>query len=96
MKNLLGFLGQILLPNITATAPAAQLRQAKKKAPAECIAPGWRGSFSGGWAGGIGYSFNEKVSAVAGYRALGVDYSNDGFVLDIVEQGPIFGVVMRF
>jgi hypothetical protein len=47
-------------------------------------------------AGGIGYSFNEKVSAVAGYRALGVDYSNDGFVLDIVEQGPIFGVVMHF
>ena len=47
-------------------------------------------------AGGIGYSFNEKVSAVAGYRALGVDYSNDGFVMDIVEQGPIFGVVMHF
>jgi hypothetical protein len=47
-------------------------------------------------AGGIGYQFNEKVSAVAGYRALGVDYSNDGFVMDIVEQGPIFGVVMHF
>jgi hypothetical protein len=47
-------------------------------------------------AGGIGYSFNEKVSAVAGYRALGVDYSNDGFVMNVVEQGPIFGVVMHF
>ncbi len=47
-------------------------------------------------AGGIGYSFNDKVSAVVGYRALGVDYSSDGFVMDIVEQGPIFGVVMHF
>ncbi|MBZ9654568.1 DUF481 domain-containing protein [Phyllobacterium lublinensis] len=47
-------------------------------------------------AGGIGYNFNDKISAVAGYRALGVDYSNDGFVLDIVQQGPIFGVVMHF
>lgn len=40
--------------------------------------------------------FNDKFSAVAGYRALGVDYSDDGFVLDIVQQGPIFGVVLRF
>ncbi|MBB3238417.1 DUF481 domain-containing protein [Phyllobacterium endophyticum] len=47
-------------------------------------------------AAGIGYSFNEKLSAVAGYRALGVDYSSDGFVMDVVQQGPIFGVVMRF
>jgi hypothetical protein len=47
-------------------------------------------------AGAIGYKFNEKVSAVAGYRALGVDYSDDGFVMDIVQQGPIFGVVMHF
>lgn len=45
---------------------------------------------------GIGYSFNDKISAVAGYRALGVDYSDDGFVLDIVQQGPICGVVMHF
>jgi hypothetical protein len=37
-------------------------------------------------AGGIGYSFNAKVSAVAGYRALGVDYSNDGFVFDVVQR----------
>lgn len=47
-------------------------------------------------AGGIGYSFNEKVSAVAGYRALGVDYSDDGFVFDVVQQGPILGVVLHF
>jgi hypothetical protein len=48
-------------------------------------------------AGGIGYRFNNSISAVAGYRALGVDYSNDdGFVFDVVQHGPILGVVVRF
>ena len=46
--------------------------------------------------GGIGYKFNDTVSAVAGYRALGVDYSDDGFIFDVVQQGPILGVVMHF
>ena len=44
----------------------------------------------------VGYRFNDRISAVAGYRALGVDYSNDGFVFDVVQQGPILGMVMRF
>ncbi|MCC2609366.1 hypothetical protein ABK249_11375 [Neorhizobium sp. Rsf11] len=47
-------------------------------------------------AAGIGYQFNDRISAVAGYRALGVDYSNDGFVFDVVQQGPILGLVVRF
>jgi len=47
-------------------------------------------------AAGIGYEFNDRISAVAGYRALGVDYSNDGFVFDVVQQGPILGLVVRF
>ncbi len=47
-------------------------------------------------AGGLGYQFNDTWSAVAGYRALGVDYSNDGFVFDVVQQGPILGVVAKF
>ncbi|NGN44974.1 hypothetical protein G6N74_28360 [Mesorhizobium sp. CGMCC 1.15528] len=48
-------------------------------------------------AGAVGYRFNDKISAVAGYRALGVDYSNDdGFVFDVVQQGPILGMVVRF
>jgi hypothetical protein len=47
-------------------------------------------------AGGLGYQFNDKWSGVAGYRALGVDYSSDGFVFDVVEQGPIMGLVYRF
>ncbi|MDW9419008.1 hypothetical protein GOC40_24745 [Sinorhizobium meliloti] len=34
---------------------------------------------------GIGYDFNDRVSAIAGYRALGVDYSDDGFLFDTVQ-----------
>jgi hypothetical protein len=47
-------------------------------------------------AAGLGYRFNDRFSAVAGYRALGVNYNNDGFVFDVVQQGPILGLVMRF
>ncbi|MBX5220637.1 hypothetical protein HJC04_10010 [Rhizobium sp. NLR8a] len=47
-------------------------------------------------AAAIGYRFGETVSAVVGYRALGVDFSNDGFVFDVVQQGPILGLVMHF
>jgi hypothetical protein len=46
--------------------------------------------------GGIGYEFGDTFSLVAGYRAVSVDYENDGFVYDIVQQGPIFGAVFRF
>lgn len=47
-------------------------------------------------AGTFGYQFRENLSAVAGYRALGVDYSHDGFVYDVVQKGPILGLVMHF
>jgi hypothetical protein len=46
--------------------------------------------------GGIGYQFSDTFSVVAGYRAVSVDYENDGFVYDVVQQGPIFGAVFRF
>ncbi|NEJ17159.1 hypothetical protein GR211_29935 [Rhizobium leguminosarum] len=46
--------------------------------------------------GGAGYQFTDSISAVAGYRAAGVDYENDGFVYDVVQQGPILGVTFRF
>jgi hypothetical protein len=46
--------------------------------------------------GAIGYQFKQNFSAVTGYRALGVDYSHDGFVYDVVQQGPIMGVVYQF
>lgn len=44
----------------------------------------------------VGYRFNDTVSAVVGYRALGVDYGKDGFVFDVVQQGPITGLTIRF
>ncbi|PDT04244.1 hypothetical protein CO666_10185 [Rhizobium chutanense] len=47
-------------------------------------------------AAAIGYRFTDSVSAVAGYRALGVDYSKDGFVFDVVQQGPVLGLEVRF
>lgn len=48
-------------------------------------------------AAALGYRFNDRFSMVAGYRALGVDYSNDdGFLFDVVQQGPILGLVVHF
>lgn len=47
-------------------------------------------------AGTIGYQFNDRISAAAGYRALGVDYRKNGFVFDVVQHGPILGVTIRF
>jgi hypothetical protein len=48
-------------------------------------------------AGALGYRINGRFSALLGYRALGVDYNNnDGFVFDIVQQGPILGLSMHF
>ncbi|KAA0968899.1 hypothetical protein FPY71_15135 [Aureimonas fodinaquatilis] len=48
-------------------------------------------------AAALGYHFNERFSSVLGYRALGVDFSNDdGFVFDIIQHGPIVGLVVHF
>lgn len=44
----------------------------------------------------IGYKFNDSVSGVIGYRAIGVDYEKDDFEFDVVEQGPILGLVVHF
>jgi hypothetical protein len=46
--------------------------------------------------GGAGYQWNERFSIVAGYRALGVDYSDDGFVYDVVQHGPYLGTIIQF
>lgn len=47
-------------------------------------------------AAGLGYTINDTFSATLGYRALGVDYSNDGFLFDVIQQGPIAGLTIRF
>ncbi|MDE1993517.1 MAG: hypothetical protein KGI75_13515 [Rhizobiaceae bacterium] len=46
--------------------------------------------------GGLGYKFKDSISGVMGYRAMGVNYSNDSLINDIVEQGPILGLVVHF
>ena len=46
--------------------------------------------------GGVGYQFTDQFAAVAGYRGLGVDYENDGFVFDAIQHGPLLGAVFRF
>jgi hypothetical protein len=44
----------------------------------------------------VGYEFNDTFSMTAGYRGLGVDYHDDGFVYDVVQSGPILGFVFKF
>jgi hypothetical protein len=44
----------------------------------------------------VGYRWSRSFSLVGGYRALGVDYENDGFVYDLVQHGPLLGAVFRF
>lgn len=46
--------------------------------------------------GGVGYQWTSGFSTVIGYRAMGVDYSHDGFVYDVVEQGAFVGGVFTF
>ncbi|CAM5762834.1 hypothetical protein LMIY3S_00611 [Labrys miyagiensis] len=47
-------------------------------------------------AAGLGYKFSDAISAVGGYRALGVRYDHDGFVFDAIQQGPVLGLVFHF
>lgn len=44
----------------------------------------------------LGYDVTSSISLTAGYRGLGVDYSEDGFVLDITQHGPIVGAAFHF
>jgi hypothetical protein len=46
--------------------------------------------------GGVGYQFNDSVSAIAGYRHLEVDYEHNGFVFDVEMSGPVIGMTIRF
>lgn len=45
---------------------------------------------------GLGYKFNDTFSAVAGYRAQGVDFSDNGFTYDMIQHGPIIGMNIKF
>ena len=46
--------------------------------------------------GGLGYDFNDTVSAVAGYRHLEVDYTHEAFTFDVELSGPVIGATIRF
>ena len=46
--------------------------------------------------GGLGYQFNDMISAVAGYRHLEVDYKHGDFKYDVQMSGPVIGATIRF
>ena len=45
---------------------------------------------------GVGYNVNDSVGLLAGYRALGVDYTQGLFNMDVVSHGPVLGLEVRF
>lgn len=47
-------------------------------------------------AGTVGYAVTPGVVAAVGFRALGVNYDNDGDVVDITSWGPLAGLTIRF
>ncbi|OZI75099.1 hypothetical protein [Bordetella genomosp. 12] len=44
----------------------------------------------------VGYQATKQVSVALGYRALGVDYRQGGFVYDVVQRGPMLGMTYQF
>ena len=46
--------------------------------------------------GGLGYSLNQKVAFVFGYRDLDVNYDKNNFLFDMSQRGPIMGVAFKF
>lgn len=46
--------------------------------------------------GGVGYQYDDRITLIAGYRGLGVDYARRGYVYDVVQQGPIVGVKIAY
>ena len=46
--------------------------------------------------GNISYAFTNKISAVAGYRYVKVNYQKSGFEWDVEYKGPILGGTYKF
>ncbi len=46
--------------------------------------------------GTLGYDFSSSISAAVGFRALGVDYQNNGDVVNVTSWGPLAGLTIRF
>lgn len=53
-------------------------------------------NFSWDVMGGVGYQWTAQFSTLAGYRALGVDYDQDGFVYDVIQSGVFVGGIISF
>ena len=46
--------------------------------------------------GGVGYSIKENIALIGGYRVLDVNYNKNGFLYNMNQRGPIFGVGFKF
>jgi hypothetical protein len=46
--------------------------------------------------GGAGYTFNDHVSAFGGWRSLKIGYRNGNFIYNVLFQGPVAGLNIRF
>ena len=46
--------------------------------------------------GNVAYYFNHYVGLTAGYRVLGLDYENDGFLYDVRMNGFLLGLNLRY
>jgi hypothetical protein len=46
--------------------------------------------------GSVGYMFTPHLGMTAGYRIMGVDYSNAGFVYDIRQSGLLLGFNLAY
>lgn len=44
----------------------------------------------------LGCRFTDSFSALVGYRAMGIDYTDGGFLVDTLAHGPVIGVSIRF
>lgn len=46
--------------------------------------------------GGVGYSFNRSWAALVGYRAFKLDFSDRGFIYNVLQHGPLVGLQYRW
>jgi opacity protein-like surface antigen len=46
--------------------------------------------------GGIDYAISDRVSAVAGFRYISIDYEASAADVDLDTYGPVMGLTVRF
>ena len=45
---------------------------------------------------GVNYAFNDWFSGEVGYRGMGTDFRDNGYVFDVTMNGPVLAAVFRF